>query len=194
MLNLRSGRRHAAVESVQLQPSAAQQRSLADNSDKTPQRLDTFLQSWGGLEGNFAQGCLCPCKNFGHLNLNSKVFKIRTSNRMDIIQVLCPRAARIQIRHCVSLHPHHGKEAGVFISSSNLSIKSLWNKNNPCICVCKVFSTAANLSGLTAGAQWPAADGSRAEATSLLGIEHQNSLSLFCVKIKCCVVNSVNTM
>ena len=53
-LNLRSGRSHAAVESVQVAAECSAASRII--RDKTPQRLDTFLQSWGGLGGNFASG------------------------------------------------------------------------------------------------------------------------------------------
>ena len=44
--------------------------------DKTPPRLDTFLQSWGGLGGTLLQWRLCPHKNFGqHKCIQNKDFK-----------------------------------------------------------------------------------------------------------------------
>lgn len=42
--------------------------------DKTPPRLDTFLQSWGGLGGTLLRGVSVHIKTLG----NTNVFKIRT--------------------------------------------------------------------------------------------------------------------
>ena len=81
VLNVKSPQRPQSRRSGERAGCSWVQRSSAASRiirDKTPQRLDTFLQSWGGLGGNFAQGCLCPCKNFAHLNI-FKVFKIRNS-------------------------------------------------------------------------------------------------------------------